>query len=219
MNMDLGRWDDWRAVVKHGLTRRRALGQFASGGAAALLAAVSFDRRVATAEQATPTATTVTWQAMHFEVDFVPQHPVSITAAGGGPPQRGDWFFIDAPIYQPDDTNGTPIGMYQCFGAWTAAATANDAPNQRLTTVQYHLAEGSVMGLINEGGPIANQPNVIGAVQGGTGPYTGALGTFTQHTLTPTGTTAGTIATPGGTPAPTASAVRAIFDILVPVRG
>src|SRR5689334_7806906 len=92
MNMDLGRWDDWRAVVKHGLTRRRALGQFASGGAAALLAAVSFDRRVATAEQATPTATTVTWQAMHFEVDFVPQHPVSITAAGGGPPQRGDWF-------------------------------------------------------------------------------------------------------------------------------
>jgi hypothetical protein len=219
MVMDLGRWDGWRGVVKGELTRRGALGRFATGGAAALLAAAGLERRAAAAQQATPQAATVSWQTMHLEVDFVPQHPVSITAAGGGPPQRGDWFFVDAPIYKPDDTNGTPIGTYLCFGAWTAAATANAAPNQRLTTVQYHLADGSVMGLINEGGPIANQPNVLGAVQGGTGAYVGAIGTFTQHTLAPTGTVAGTIATPGATPAPTASPVRAIFDLLMPVRG
>jgi hypothetical protein len=75
------------------------------------------------------------------------------------------------------------------------------------------------MGLINEGGPVANQPHVLGAIMGGTGVYAGAAGTFNQYTLAPKGGTAGTISTAGGTPAPVASAVRSTFDLLVPKRG
>lgn len=215
--MESGRFDGLRDAVKEGLSRRKALGRLA-GGAAAALAVVGVPRRVA-AQQATPSAATVTWQTAHLEVDFVPEHPVSITLAGGGPPQRGDWFYVDAPIYNAGDTTGSPIGVYQCFGAWTAAATANDAPNQRLTAVQFHLADGMLMGLINEGGPVANQPNVLGAIMGGTGVYAGASGTFNQFTLAPKGGTAGTVSTTGGTPAPVASTVRSTFDLLVPRRG
>jgi hypothetical protein len=159
-----------------------------------------------------------TWRAVHLDVVFVPEHPVSITAADGGPPQRGDWFFIDAPIYRPTDVGGTAIGVYQCFGAWTAAATANDAPNQRLTAVQFHLADGMVMGLINEGGTTAADPNLRGAVMCGTGAYAGAAGTFSQFAISPKGGVAGTISTAGGTPAPVASAVRSQIDLLVPQR-
>ena len=86
----------------------------------------------------------------HLEVVFIPADPVTITLAGGGPPQRGDYFYIDGPIYAVDDVNGTQIGMYHCFGAWTTAADDTDAPYQRLTTVQFLLDEGSIMGLINE---------------------------------------------------------------------
>jgi hypothetical protein len=212
-----GRFDGIRAVLTDGLSRRMALGRLA-GGAAAGLGMMALPRRAA-AQQATATAANVTWQAVRFEVDFVPEHPVSITVAGGGPPQRGDWFYVDAPIYRPGETNGAPIGVYQCFGAWTAAATANDAPNQRLTSVQFQLADGMLMGLINEGGPVANQPNVHGAIMGGTGAYAGASGTFNQFTLAPKGGTAGTISTEGGTPAPVASTVRSTFDLLVPRHG
>ncbi|HEU0115830.1 MAG TPA: hypothetical protein VFQ80_14190 [Thermomicrobiales bacterium] len=212
--MDSGRFDGWREAVKEGLSRRVAIGRLA-GGAAAALAVVGVPRRAA-AQQATPSAATVTWQALHLEVEFVPQNPVSITVAGSGPPQRGDWFYVDAPIYNPGEESAAAIGVYQCFGAWTAAATANDAPNQRLTSIQFHLPDGMLMGFINEGGPIANQPNVHGAILGGTGAYAGASGTFNQFTLQPAGTTAGTIATPGGTPAPVASVVRSTMDVLVP---
>jgi hypothetical protein len=51
-------------------------------------------------------------------------------------------------IYAADDVNGTQIGMYHCFGAWTSAADAADAPYLRLTTVQFLMDEGSIMGLI-----------------------------------------------------------------------
>jgi hypothetical protein len=214
---EVGRFDGIRAAVTNGLSRRVALGRLAglAGGALALAGAP----RRAAAQQATATAASVTWQAVHLEVDFVPEHPVSITVAGGGPPQRGDWFYVDAPIYRAGETTGTPIGVYQCFGAWTASATANDAPNQRLTSVQFHLDDGMLMGLINEGGPVANQPNVLGAIMGGTGAYAGASGTFNQFTLAPKGGTAGTISTEGGTPAPVASTVRSTFDLLVPRHG
>lgn len=161
----------------------------------------------------------VAWQALRFEVDFVPDHSVSITAAGSGPPQRGDWFYVDAPIYPAGKTSGTPIGVYQCFGAWTAAATANDAPNQRLTAVQFHLADGMLMGIINEGGTTEARPNELGAVMGGTGAYANATGTFNQFNIAPKGGTAGTISSTGGTPTPSASAVRSTFDLLVPKRG
>jgi hypothetical protein len=217
--MDIGRLDGLRNVVKDGFSRRKALGQMAGGGVTAALVAAGFPRREAVAQQSTPIAATVMWQAVHLEVDFVPENPVSITLAGGGPPQRGDWFYIDAPIYHTGDTSGTSIGKYQCFGAWTAAATANTAPNQRLTSVQYHLADGMLMGLINEGGPIADQPNVLGAVIGGTGAYAGASGTFNQYGLAPAAPVPGTIATPGGTPAAAPSVQRATFDLLVPKRG
>jgi len=151
----------------------------------------------------------------HLEVVFTPVNPVTITLAGGGPPQRGDHFYTDAPIFAVGDVNGTPIGTYQCFGAWTAAADATDVPNHRLTTVQYQLEDGAIMGLINE---IAPDPSVVfGAVQGGTGRYTGALGTFQQ--LSEPSSPAGSMATPGpGTPGPGQNVVRAVFELILPQR-
>jgi len=154
-------------------------------------------------------------QSEHLELDFTPTNPVSITLAGGGPPQRGDHFFVDAAIYAGGDVNGTQIGTYQCFGAWTAAATATDAPNQRLTTVQFLLDDGSsIMGIINEGG--ADSDSHVGAVQGGTGRFAGATGTFQQ--LTVQGPVVGTIATPGaaGTPGTGQFVVRAVFELMLP---
>ncbi|HET7094501.1 MAG TPA: hypothetical protein VFI22_13505, partial [Thermomicrobiales bacterium] len=206
IDMDLGRLGDLGDAVKQGLSRRVALGRLAGGGAA--LVAAGFRRRESAAQAATPAAAAVTWQSLRLEVDFVPEHPVSITVAGGGPPQRGDWFFVDAPIYPAGKTSGTPIGVYQCFGAWTAAATAIDAPNQRLTSVQFHLADGMLMGIINEGGTTEARPNELGAVMGGAGAYANATGTFNQVNIAPK----------GGTPTPGASAVRSTFDLLVPKR-
>ena len=79
-------------------------------------------------------------------------NPVTITRAGGSPPQRGDFFHVDAPIFASGDANGTEIGRYQCFGAWTHAANDAAAADQRFTSVQFHLAGGAIMGIINEGG-------------------------------------------------------------------
>ena len=157
------------------------------------------------------------WRTEQLEVDFAPANPVSITLAGGGPPQRGDWFFIDAPIYAAGDVNGTQIGTYECFGAWVAASDDTAAPALRLTTVHFRLDDGSIMGLINEFGTGQH----IGAVQGGTGRYTGALGTFTQAP----GGAGPEVATPGapapdpGTPAAGQSVFRATFDLILPNVG
>lgn len=149
----------------------------------------------------------------HLEVVFTPSDPVTITLAGGGPPQRGDYFYVDGPIYAVDDVNGTQIGMYHCFGAWTSAADATDVAYHRLTTVQYLLDDGSIMGLINE---IGDDPtSLVGAVQGGTGRFTGALGTFQQ--LDGPSAAEGTMATPGpGTPAPGQNVVWAVFELILP---
>jgi len=163
---------------------------------------------VRAAQDATPTG----MQSEHLEFDFTPVAPVTITRAGGGPPQRGDYFYVDGPIYAAGDVNGTQIGMYHCFGAWTAAADA-DAPYHRLTTVQYLLDEGSIMGLINEIG--ADPSSIFGAVQGGTGRYTGALGTFQQ--LPGPSAPEGTMATPGpATPGAGQNVVRAVFELMLP---
>jgi hypothetical protein len=119
------------------------------------------------------------WQTQHLEFEHTPLNPVSITRAGSGPAQRGDWFSIDGPIYAVGDVGGTQIGHYQCFGAWTHAATETSAPDQRLTSVRYDLfGQGLIVGLINEGG--IDQPSLVGPVQGGTDQFTGALGTFRQ---------------------------------------
>lgn len=152
-----------------------------------------------------------------LEVDFTPVDPVSIVRAGGGPPQRGDHFYVDGPIFAAGDVNGTQIGVYQCFGVWTVAASATDTPDQRLTTVQYRFDDGAITGLINEGG--ADPIGHVGAVQGGTGRYAGAMGTFQQI-----GSATG-IATPGapspmaGTPAAGQLVVRAVFDLVLPQGG
>jgi hypothetical protein len=162
---------------------------------------------VRAAQDATPAG----MHSEHLEVVFTPSDPVTITLAGGGPPQRGDYFYVDGPIYAVDDVNGTQIGMYHCFGAWTTAADDTDAPYQRLTTVQFLMDEGSIMGLINELG--TEQVSTVGAVQGGTGRYTGALGTFQQL---PTEDPAEGATPAPGTPGPGQNVVRAVFELMLP---
>jgi hypothetical protein len=164
---------------------------------------------VRAAQEATPAG----MRSEHLEVVFTPSDPVTITLAGGGPPQRGDYFYVDGPIYAVDDVNGTQIGMYHCFGAWTSAADATDVAYHRLTTVQYLLDDGSIMGLINE---IGDDPtSLVGAVQGGTGRFTGALGTFQQ--LDGPSAAEGTMATPGpGTPEAGQNVVWAVFELMLP---
>jgi len=167
---------------------------------------------VRAAQDATPAAP-AGWITQHLEVLFTPVDPVTITLAGGGPPQRGDHFYIDGPIFAVDDVNGTQIGMYHCFGAWTSPADDTAAPYLRLTTVQFLMDEGSIMGLINELG--TEQVSNTGAVQGGTGRYSGALGTFLQ--LPTEGPAEGTMATPGpGTPGAGQNVVRAVFELMLP---
>jgi hypothetical protein len=145
------------------------------------------------------------WRTEHLEVDFAPHDPVSITLAGSGPPQRGDTFYIDAPIYAADDIGGAQIGTYQCFGFWNAADDDTEAPTLRLTTVQFRFDDGSIMGLINEFGTAQS----VGAVQGGTGTYLGALGTFTQQPPPEP--------TDAATPAP--AGFRATFELILPNVG
>jgi hypothetical protein len=192
------------------ISRRAALRAGVAGAASVSLTAAATPNRAAAQEEATPTG----MRTEHLEVLFTPVNPVSITVAGGGPPQRGDHFFVDAPIYAVGDLDGKQIGTYQCFGAWTAAATATDAPNQRLTTIQFLFADGSIMGLINEAG--ADPDSHMGAVQGGTGRYTAALGTFRQINVQ--GPVAGTMGTPApaATPTPGRPVVRAVFDLILP---
>ena len=145
------------------------------------------------------------WQTLHLEVEQTPMNPVSITRAGSGPAQRGDWFFIDGPIYAVGDVGGTQIGQYQCFGAWTHATTETGAPDQRLTSVRYDLfGQGLIVGLINEGG--IDQPSLVGTIQGGTDQFTGALGTFRQI-----GQAAGVV--------PGQVIVRSVFDLILPNMG
>ena len=185
------------------LSRRavlRAGGAVAAGaGLAVGTAAPALGRPKATA-QAGP------WQTMHLEVDDVVVDPVSIVRAGSGPPQRGDSFFVEAQIYEAGKTDGPQIGTYQCFGAWTHASTDTNAPEQRLTTVQFRLQDrGTIVGVINEAG--ADPSNLVGVVQGGSGDFTGALGTFRQQLLSGS-------AVPGVIPGQTV--FRGIFDLILP---
>jgi len=147
------------------------------------------------------------WRQEKLEVDFTPVEPISMVRAGSGPPQRGDWFYIDAPIFPMGQIGTTQIGTYQCFGAWTRAGSETDAPDQRFTSVQFRFDDGAIMGLINEGGkdPSAH----VGAVQGGTGRFAGALGTFRQINLT--GVISGV--TPGQ------AAVRGVLELMLPNPG
>jgi len=210
--MDTHRSDDPHAPRTDGLSRRTALLRTGAGGlAAALFGAVGLQRRAA-AQETAPAG----WRTEHLEVEFTPGTPlpgVTITLAGGGPPQRGDWFYVDTPLDAAGDAGATQIGTYQCFGAWTHASTDTAAPELRLTTVQYRFDDGAIMGLINEIGPDSNA--LVGAVQGGTGRYTGALGTFQQLDAP------AIPATPdaSGTPTPAMDVVRVVFDLILPDLG
>jgi hypothetical protein len=215
--MDTSRFDSLAALLTRAFSRRAALGRLGGSGlAAAGLGTVALERRAAAA-QATPPAPPPGWRSAHLEIEVTPVNAVSLTRAGSGPPQRGDFFHVDAPIFAAGNVNGTEIGRYQCFGVWTHAATDTGATDQRLTTVQFRFADGAIMGLINEGG----STDYFGAVQGGTGKYTGALGTFKQ--LLVRGGTPG-VATPGATPAapspgtPVAgqTVVHTVLNLLLP---
>ena len=101
-----------------------------------------------------------------------------------------------------------PVGIYQCFGAWTNAGTDTAAFDQRLTSVQFRLdGRGAIMGIINEGG--ADPAVHVGAVQGGTGEFAGALGTFQQ------------VLVAGGVPGVTAgqNVFRGVFELILPNLG
>jgi hypothetical protein len=198
--------------TKPPISRRSALRAGAAASAAGVGMTVAAAGPVRAAQEATPAG----MQSEHLEVLFTPADPVTITLAGGGPPQRGDYFYVDGPIYAAGDVNGTQIGMYHCFGAWTTAADDTVAPYQRLTTVQFLMDEGSIMGLINELG--TEQVSTVGAVQGGTGRFASALGTFQQ--LPGPSAAEGTMATPGpGTPAAGQNVVRAVFELMLPQVG
>ncbi len=206
-----------RTTVSHGqfartiraISRRTALRFGAAAGAAGMSVAIGAAGPARAAQDATPTG----MRREHLEVDWAPVNPVSITVAGGGPPQRGDHFYVDGPIYAAGDVNGTRIGTYQCFGVWVAAADDVDAPTQRLTTVQYKFDDGSsIMGLANEAGTQVS----IGAVQGGIGRFVGASGTFEQIGLQ--NPTPGVEPSPGGpgTPGPGQYVLRTVFELILP---
>jgi hypothetical protein len=189
------------------LSRRVALRTGAAAGVAGVGLAVGATGR-AIAQGTAPAG----WRTEHLEVDVTPQDPVSITRAGDGPPQRGDWFYVDAPIYAAGDVGGTQIGTYQCFGAWTRASDDTEAPDLRLTTVQFRFDDGTIAGLINELG--TDPSTTFGTVQGGTGAYIGALGSFQQLPGDPPATPAG-----GTPPAVVPNVVRSTFDLLLPDLG
>ena len=180
------------------LSRRAALRLGASMSAAAAGLAIG-----ATASTPTPaSALPMGWRKEHIDVGFIPIGAVSIVRAGSGPPQRGDAYFNEGTIYAEvtptGETRGPQIGIYRCFGPWVSASTDTSLPENRFTVVEYQLFDrGLITGLINEGG--ADGSAHIGAVHGGTGDFTGALGTFRQVIH--------------GTPA---VAVQVPFDLLLP---
>lgn len=187
------------------VSRRTALRAGVAGAAGVTMTAGGVSPMSAS-QEAAPTG----MRRERYEVDWAPVDPVTITLAGGGPPQRGDHFYVDGPIYAAGDVNGTQIGVYQCFGAWVAAADDVDATFQRLTSVQFLFDDGSISGMINEAGT----GSAIGAVQGGTGRFLGASGTFNQFGLNAPGPDP----RPGapGTPGPGQYVLRTTFDLILP---
>ena len=177
-------------------SRRAALHTGAAVAAAGASLATGTAGATATVVSA---AAEVTWHRERLEVDFMPRDPVSGGSPGGGAPVRGDHLYMDGPIYARDDARGDQTGTYHAFGVWTSDASAVDAPYQLLATVQFRLfGTGSIMGMSNGGGtePAGHE----GAIQGGTGRYAGAQGTFRQQVIN------------DGPP----PVVRVTFDLILP---
>jgi len=81
-----------------------------------------------------------------------------------------------------------------------------------LTTVQFLLDDGAIVGLANEAGTLGS----FGAVHGGTGRFVGASGTFRQDAVqNPTPGVVPTAGTPG-TPGPGQYVLRGVFDLVLP---
>jgi hypothetical protein len=180
------------------LSRRGALKVGAAIGASGAALAVS----PATVARTNPVdQATVSWRQETFDYDFMPVDPVSIVRAGEGPPQRGDFFHVNAAIFAMGDAGHNQIGEYECFGVWTRPSTDTTSRSTRLTTVHFNIwGQGALMGIVNEGGPVSAE--LEGAIQGGTGRHAGALGTFRQTTINQTPLT-----------------VRASFRVLAPNLG
>lgn len=190
------------------LNRRQALRIGGAIGAAVAGIAAALRGPGSTPAQAQAQASP--WRMMHLEIDAVvdPATAATITQAGGGPPQTGDWFSILGKLYDVGRIGGPQIGVYQCMGAWTAAPTDPAAPDWRLTVVQYRFSgRGAIMGVINE--QDANGDNLVGAVSGGTGEFAGALGTFRQPAI------AGSVAGVSGGE----EAFHPVFDLFLPNVG
>ena len=82
------------------VSRRRALRAGAAAGAAGAGLVGGATLGIAPA-----LAQSVGWRTMELELHVVVGTPVSILRAGSGPPQRGDWFHVDAQIYAIDQTD------------------------------------------------------------------------------------------------------------------
>jgi len=144
------------------------------------------------------------WTTLHLELDITPVNPVSVVRAGSGPPQCGDSFYVEGPIFATGDAGGARIGKYQCFGPWTADSNDSGAPDNRLTTVEVTLdGRVAIMGLINET-TMGSQAGIVGAVHGGTGEFLAALGSFHQPRMMVPGADGGTVAV-----------LRGIFDLVL----
>jgi hypothetical protein len=148
------------------------------------------------------------WRTVHLEIDAGLVTAVNLLRAGSGPPQPGDHLHHSASLYAVGDVtptgegSGPPIGLYECFGVWTHPGTDTTSHHNRLVTAKFDLfGRGLIAGLVYEGGA---DPNAyVGAVQGGTGEFLGALGTFQQRIIATSPVTL----------------VRAVFDLILPSIG
>jgi hypothetical protein len=148
------------------------------------------------------------WRMEHLEIDAGTTTAIDFLRAGSGPPQPGDYLHHSAPLYAAGDVTptgeatGPQIGLYECFGVWTHAGTDTTSHHNRLVTAKFDLFDrGLIVGVVYEGGV---DPNAyVGAVQGGTGEFVGALGTFQQRVVSTM----------------PARRVRAVFDLMLPNIG
>ena len=156
------------------ISRRTAVRAGVAASAAVTVGAVSAAHGAA--QEATPPAMGMATE--HLEVDRRRRQPGDDHARRWWTARNGATISILTGRSTPPATPAAPrLGNTTASGPGPPPPTTPDATYQRLTTVQFRLEDGSIMGLINEVGPtqVAN----VGAVQGRNRTHTpGALGTF-----------------------------------------